>query len=81
MDSTALDLPHVIIGDGFLSAKATSFRRFPPILRDLEYILETPQTASSALTSNLPYPNPPFSALWARFLRLSQGIDKISRQR
>ena len=84
LDPTALDLPRICIGDGFLHAKATAFRRFPSLLRDLEYVLETPSTASftlGAATTEVPSSPPSFASLWARHLRLSQGIDKISRQK
>lgn len=73
--------------DGFLDSKTTRHKRLPHLLRDLEYIFETPQTAMRLL---LPL-SPPiatsegnqiidFASAWARLLRLAQGIDVQKRR-
>jgi len=72
--------------DEFLDARSTKHKRLPPIIRDLEYVFETPGTAlrllvngnggSSFLESNIPQ----FPTMWSRLLRLAQGVDTQKRK-
>jgi hypothetical protein len=77
--------------DGFLDSRSTRHKRLPHILRDLEYVIETPGTAIRLLLSNrFPlYQGPIFSAreevlsfaaIYARMLRLAQGMDTQKRK-
>jgi hypothetical protein len=47
--------------DKFLDSKMTKHKKLPHLLRDLEYIFETPGTALKLLTSVRPSTNPPTS--------------------
>ena len=82
---TALD-------DGFLDSRSTRHKRLPHLLRDLEYVIETPGTAMRIL---LPKQFPPyqgmslssrgediltFCTVWCRLLRLAQGMDPQKRK-
>lgn len=78
--------------DGFLDSRSTRHKRLPHILRDLEYVIETPGTALRLL---LPHRFPtyhgpslslrgedilPFASIFARMLRLAQGMDTQKRK-
>ena len=78
--------------DGFLDSRSTRHKRLPHLLRDLEYVIETPGTAMRIL---LPKQFPPyqgisfssrgeeiltFCTVWARLLRLAQGMDPQKRK-
>ena len=78
--------------DGFLDSRSTRHKRLPHLLRDLEYVIETPGTAMRIL---LPKQFPPyqgmswssrgediltFSTVWSRLLRLAQGMDPQKRK-
>eukprot|EP00934_Nitzschia_sp_Nitz4_P005331 Nitzschia sp. Nitz4//scaffold51_size120721//17088//26419//NITZ4_003718-RA/size120721-snap-gene-0.34-mRNA-1//-1//CDS//3329553835//5321//frame0 len=78
--------------DGFLDSRSTRHRRLPHLLRDLEYVIETPGTAMRLLLSDR-YPSYQgaslsargegiltFSTVWARLLRLAQGMDPQKRK-
>eukprot|EP00804_Cyclotella_cryptica_P008773 CCRYP_015624-RA/>CCRYP_015624-RA protein AED:0.01 eAED:0.01 QI:221/1/1/1/0.6/0.66/6/2355/3495 len=102
--------------DKFIDSRCMKHKRLPHLLRDLEYIFETPGTALKLLTSiranttppmspdnasDMITPSPSFSSpssvpnslstysvtnpidfpsLWARLLRLGQGIDLQKRR-
>lgn len=79
--------------DGFLDARTTKHKRLPLLLRDLQYIFETPGTALHLLLPeiySLPTPPPTqhpikgsvidFARIWARLLRLEQGMDPQKRR-
>jgi hypothetical protein len=78
--------------DGFLDSRSTRHKRLPHLLRDLEYVIETPGTAMRLL---LPDKFPSyegaslssrgeeiltFATVWARLLRLAQGMDSQKRK-
>lgn len=78
--------------DGFLDSRSTRHKRLPHLLRDLEYVIETPGTAMRLL---LPERFPAyqgvslssrgetpltFSTVWSRLLRLAQGMDPQKRK-
>eukprot|EP00526_Cylindrotheca_closterium_P004166 CAMPEP_0113648778 /NCGR_PEP_ID=MMETSP0017_2-20120614/25895_1 /TAXON_ID=2856 /ORGANISM="Cylindrotheca closterium" /LENGTH=3050 /DNA_ID=CAMNT_0000561063 /DNA_START=162 /DNA_END=9311 /DNA_ORIENTATION=- /assembly_acc=CAM_ASM_000147 len=78
--------------DGFLDSRSTRHKRLPHLLRDLEYVIETPGTAMRLL---LPHRFPAyegesissrgeeiltFATVWARLLRLAQGMDPQKRK-
>ena len=78
--------------DGFLDSRSTRHKRLPHLLRDLEYVIETPGTAMRLL---LPHKFPSyqgaslsargeeiltFSTVWSRLLRLAQGMDPQKRK-
>ena len=78
--------------DGFLDSRSTRHKRLPHLLRDLEYVIETPGTAMRLL---LPDQFPlyegvslssrgeevlGFATVWARLLRLAQGMDPQKRK-
>ena len=78
--------------DGFLDSRSTRHKRLPHLLRDLEYVIETPGTAMRLLLPNL-YPSYEgvslssrgeefltFCTVWARMLRLAQGMDAQKRK-
>ena len=85
--------------DGFLDSRSTKHKRLPHLLRDLEYIFETPSTAMRLLLtaaatastsdahhmplSDIPHIDPStyltFPTIWARLLRLGQGMDPQKR--
>jgi Putative zinc finger in N-recognin (UBR box) len=78
--------------DGFLDARSTRHKRLPHLLRDLDYVIETPGTALRLLLPNrFPVYHGPalslrgkdvltFSAVFARMLRLAQGMDPQKRK-
>ena len=79
--------------DGFLDSHTTKHKRIPHLLRDLEYIFETPGTALRLLLpklytiSKMPQTQYPvdgrvieFVQAWARLLRLAQGMDPQRRR-
>jgi Proteolysis_6 C-terminal len=78
--------------DGFLDSRSTRHKRLPHLLRDLEYVIETPGTAMRLLLSHrFPvYQGPSlsfrgedvlaFSSVFARMLRLAQGMDPQKRK-
>ena len=78
--------------DGFLDSRSTRHKRLPHLLRDLEYVIETPGTAIRLLLpSRFPvYQGPSlslrgdevlsFPAIFARMLRLAQGMDTQKRK-
>ena len=78
--------------DGFLDSRSTRHKRLPHLLRDLEYVMETPGTALRLL---LPQKYPvyqgpqlsfrgedvlTFSVVFSRMLRLAQGMDPQKRK-
>mmetsp|Transcript_26267 Transcript_26267/g.39764 ORF Transcript_26267/g.39764 Transcript_26267/m.39764 type:complete len:3039 (+) Transcript_26267:216-9332(+) len=81
--------------DGFLDSRSTRHKRLPHLLRDLEYIMETPGTAFRLL---LPQRYPVYSdveneiaapllknclsfqTMYARLLRTAQGMDPQKRK-
>ena len=78
--------------DGFLDSRSTRHKRLPHLLRDLEYVIETPGTAIRIL---LPKQFPPYQGMslssrgeeiltfctaWSRLLRLAQGMDPQKRK-
>lgn len=78
--------------DGFLDSRSTRHKRLPHLLRDLDYVIETPGTALRLLLpSRFPvYQGPSFSSrgedvltfscVFARMLRLAQGMDPQKRK-
>ena len=78
--------------DGFLDSRSTRHKRLPHLLRDLEYVIETPGTAMRLLLpQRFPWYQGPalssrgdeiltFSAAWSRLLRLAQGMDPQKRK-
>mmetsp|Transcript_18508 Transcript_18508/g.53111 ORF Transcript_18508/g.53111 Transcript_18508/m.53111 type:complete len:3364 (-) Transcript_18508:71-10162(-) len=86
--------------DEFLDSRSTRHKRLPHLLRDLEYIFETPGTSvrlllavatGSALPSAPLQPMPhianvdpssrlTFATVWARLLRIGQGMDPQKRR-
>ena len=77
--------------DGFLDSRSTRHKRLPHLLRDLEYVIETPGTAMRILLPKQfpPYEGVPmprdqeiltFCTVWARLLRLAQGMDPQKRK-
>ncbi len=79
--------------DAFLDARSTKHKRLPPLIRDLEYIFETPGTALRLLlpSDNEVYKKqengssdlkeiPHFPRMWCRLLRLAQGVDPQKRK-
>lgn len=79
--------------DGFLDSRSTRHKRLPHLLRDLEYVIETPGTAIRLLLfSKFPvYQGPSplslrgedvlvFPTIFARMLRLAQGMDPQKRK-
>ena len=79
--------------DGFLDSRSTRHKRLPHLLRDLEYVMETTGTAYRLLLPQL-YPihntiarhgnSPPssesFATVYARLLRMAQGMDPQKRK-
>ena len=70
--------------DGFLDSRSTKHKRLPHLLRDLEYVLETPDTSMRLLrprdtVNGTPSPNE-FASIWCRLLRLAQGMDPQKRK-
>lgn len=81
--------------DAFLDARSTKHKRLPPLIRDLEYVYETPGTAIRLLLPNYVSSNgsdrkhdstyfsdfeiPHFPTMWCRLLRLAQGVDPQKR--
>lgn len=77
--------------DGFLDSRSTRHKRLPHLLRDLEYVIETPGTATRLLLPRVfpVYQGPSlssreevlsFSSIYARMLRLAQGMDPQKRK-
>lgn len=78
--------------DGFLDSRSTRHKRLPHLLRDLEYVIETPGTAVRLLLPRkFPvYQGPSlsfrgvdiltFPAVFARLLRVAQGMDPQKRK-
>mmetsp|Transcript_11499 Transcript_11499/g.25659 ORF Transcript_11499/g.25659 Transcript_11499/m.25659 type:complete len:3095 (-) Transcript_11499:90-9374(-) len=79
--------------DGFLDSRSTRHKRLPHLLRDLEYVIETPGTAIRLLLpSKYPVHQGPsplslrgedilaFPTVFARMLRLAQGMDPQKRK-
>lgn len=78
--------------DGFLDSRSTRHKRLPHLLRDLDYVIETPGTAIRLLLSTrFPvYQGPSlssrgddvltFPAVFSRMLRLAQGMDPQKRK-
>ncbi len=71
--------------DGFLDCRSTKHKRLPHLLRDLEYVLETPGTSMHLLRPNQDAPKSPhvtidFATIWCRLLRLAQGMDPQKRK-
>ena len=74
--------------DGFLDSRSTRHKRLPHLLRDLEYVIETPGTAIRLLLPRkFPvYQGPSlslrgedvltFPGVFARLLRVAQGMDR-----
>jgi hypothetical protein len=78
--------------DGFLDSRSTRHKRLPHLLRDLEYVIETPGTAIRLCLPNQ-FPVHPalstnardadllsFGTVWARLLRTAQGMDPQKRK-
>ena len=81
--------------DGYLDSRSTRHKRLPHLLRDLEYVMETPGTSIRLLlpqkypmyqnVKNIPLSAPTienvisFAAVYARLLRTSQGMDPQKR--
>jgi hypothetical protein len=78
--------------DGFLDSRSTRHKRLPHLLRDLDYVIETPGTAIRLLLPiRFPvYQGPSlsfrgedvltFPAVFSRMLRLAQGMDPQKRK-
>ena len=68
--------------DGFLDRRSIKHKRMSHLLRDLEYVLETPGTAMRLLVplgDEMPT-TVDFASVWSRLLRLGQGIDPQKRK-
>ena len=78
--------------DGFLDSRSTRHKRLPHLLRDLEYVIETPGTAFRLLLPSR-FPVHPalstysraadllsFGTVWSRLLRTAQGMDPQKRK-
>ncbi len=76
--------------DAFLESRSIKHKRLPPLIRDLEYVFETPGTALRLLlhanNNNLKMEGamspqiPHFLTMWCRLLRLIHGIDTQKRK-
>lgn len=78
--------------DGFLDSRSTRHKRLPHLLRDLEYVIETPGTSLRLLLPEVfpVYEGPSlsfrgedvlaFPVGFARMLRLAQGMDPQKRK-
>jgi hypothetical protein len=78
--------------DGFLDSRSTRHKRLPHLLRDLDYVIETPGTAMRLLSPNkfpvyqghsLPFREDDlltFPAVFSRMLRLEQDMDPQKRK-
>ena len=70
--------------DGFLDCRSTKHKRLPHLLRDLEYVLETPGTAMHLLCPDHDDDSVnhtmDFATIWCRLLRLAQGMDPQKRK-
>ena len=78
--------------DGFLDSRSTRHKRLPHLLRDLEYVIETPGTAIRLLLPQIfpVYQGPSlssrgediltFPSVYSRMLRLAQGMDPQKRK-
>jgi len=78
--------------DGFLDSRSTRHKRLPHLLRDLDYVIETPGTATRLLLPlSFPvYQGPSlsfrgedvltFPSIFTRMLRLAQGMDPQKRK-
>lgn len=69
--------------DGFLDCRSTRHKRLSHLLRDLEYVVETPGTALRLLKSSSEEQRAlsiPFANMWCRLLRLAQGMDPQKRK-
>jgi len=86
--------------DEFLDSRSTRHKRLPHLLRDLEYIFETPGTSDRLLLAAAAVPTLPnaphhpmpsvanvdpslcltFPTIWARLLRIGQGMDPQKRR-
>lgn len=78
--------------DGFLDSRSTRHKRLPHLLRDLEYVMETPGTALRLLLpQKYPVHQGPqlsfrgedtltFPVVFCRMLRLAQGMDPQKRK-
>lgn len=60
--------------DEFLDSRSTRHKRLPALLRDLDYVMDTPHTATALLADTH------FVAAWCRLLRLAQGMDPQKRR-
>ena len=78
--------------DRFLDSRSTRHRRLPHLLRDLEHVVETPGKAIRLLLPGQ-FPVHPalstnsrnaellvFGTVWARLLRIAQGVDPPNRK-
>lgn len=68
--------------DGFLDRRSIKHKRLSHLLRDLEYVLETPGTAMRLLVplgDEIPT-TVDFASVWSRLLRLGQGVDPQKRK-
>ncbi len=67
--------------DEFLNSRSTKHKRLPHILKDLQYLLETPGTTLGLLCNeNENDITPSFSAVWTRLLRMAQGMNSLKRK-
>ena len=78
--------------DGFLDSRSTRHKRLPQLIRDLEYVVETPGTTMKLLRpEKYPIYSGPilsfrgeevvaFPTVYARLLRLAQGMDPQKRK-
>ena len=78
--------------DGFLDSRSTRHKRLPHLLRDLDYVIETPGTAMRLLLPSVfpVYQGPSlsfrgedvlaFPSIFTRMLRLAQGMDPQKRK-
>jgi len=66
--------------DAFLDSRSTRHKRLPHLLRDLEYVLETPGTACRLLQPVANDDTHNFATAFARMLRLAQGMDAQKRK-
>ena len=68
--------PPFALGDGYLAAPTVSHQRINHLLKDLEYVFQTPETSTLTLANV----DSDFALRWTRFLRLTQHNDAIHRQ-
>ena len=67
--------------DEFLDSRSTRHKRLPHLLKDLQYVLETPGTALRLmLGADDTNEKGMFPAMWCRLLRMAQDMNSLKRK-